>query len=164
MRLPRTILACTDFSNGGNEAVAYAIELAAALHSDLVLAHFFNGFVVMQHELLRSPDAAEIESRRLGGLARLQELARNLSHGGVAIRCVCEHGDPRTGIPRLAQHERAELIVIGRYGQSGVGRLFVGSVADAIVRNASAPVLAVGEAGPVGAHVDGNLRWDARRA
>ncbi len=145
MRLPKRILACTDFSSGGNEAVAYAADLAAALGAELVVAHLFDGFVMVQRELLRAPDAAELETRRLGGLSRLHELVRQLGpRDGAAARCVCEHGNPRSEIPRLAQREGADLIVVGRYGQSGVGQMFMGSVTDAIVRNASMPVLAVG--------------------
>jgi len=146
MRLPKRILACTDFSIGGNEAVDYAIHLAAALGAEVVIAHLFDGFVVMQRELVRPPDDGELETRRLAGLSRLHELARRLAPAdGVGIRCVCEHGNPRSEIPRLAQREGADLIVLGRFGQSGVGHMFMGSVTDAIVRNASMPVLAVGD-------------------
>lgn len=146
MRLPKRILACTDFSAGGNDAVDYAFRLAAALGAEVVVAHLFDGFVVMQRELVRPPDDGELESRRLAGLSRMHELVRQLAPAaGVAVRCVCEHGNARSEIPRLAQREGAELIVLGRYGQSGVGHMFMGSVTDAIVRNASMPVLAVGE-------------------
>ena len=144
MRLPKRILACTDFSVGGDEAVAYAIDLAAVLGAEVVIAHLFDGPVMMQRELVRPPGGGELESRRIGGVARLHEVARRFARDGVATRAICEHGDPRTEIPRLAQREGAELIVVGRYGQSGVGHLFMGSVTDAIVRNASMPVLAVG--------------------
>lgn len=163
MRLPKRILACTDFSSGGDEAVAYAAELATALGAELLIAHLFDGFVVMQRELLRAPDDAERETRRLGGLSRLHELARQLGpRDGLTVRCLSEHGNPRTEIPRLAQREGADLIVVGRYGQSGVGHLFMGSVTDAIVRNASVPVLAVGNGGHVEARASG--RADARRS
>lgn len=144
MRLPKRILACTDFSVGGDEAVAYAVELAAALGADVLIAHLFDGFIVTQHELMRPPDSDAEETRRIGGLSRLHELSRRLARPGVATRCLCEHGNPRSDIPRLAQREGADLIVLGRYGQSGLGHMFMGSVTDAIVRNASMPVLAVG--------------------
>jgi len=150
MQLPKRILACTDFSTGGNDAVAYALELGAALGAEVVLAHLFDGFVLMQRELWRPPNDSDVETRRMGGLARLQELARRLARPGLTTRCVCEHGNARTEIPRLAQREGADLIVLGRYGQSGIGHLFMGSVTDAIVRNASMPVLAVGN----GAHAE----------
>lgn len=153
MRLPKRILACTDFSMGGNEAVDYALRLAAALGAEVVVAHLFDGYVVMQRELVRPPDDGEVETRRLGGLSRLHELVRQLAPAaGVAVRCVCEHGNARSEIPRLAHREGADLIVLGRYGQSGVGHMFMGSVTDAIVRNASMPVLAVGDGGRPAAH------------
>ena len=162
MRLPKRILACTDFSLGGNEAVAYAMELGAALGAEVLIAHLFDGHVIVQRELVRPPDAAEVEARRLGLTARLHELARYLRRDGVSTRAICEHGDPRTEIPRLAQREGADLIVVGRYGQSGVGQLFMGSVTDAIVRNASMPVLAVGNGGRATAHAGAGR--EARRS
>jgi nucleotide-binding universal stress UspA family protein len=154
MRIPRRILACTDFSPGSAEAVAYAIELAAAIHAEVVLAHLFDGAVMMPRELFRPPGPTALAARRELGLAQLRELARSLWRDGVAIHCVCEHGDARTEIPRLAQRERADLIVVGRFGQSGISRLFMGSVTDAIVRNASVPVLAVGDGDHVAAHAE----------
>ncbi len=151
MRLPRRILACTDFSANGDEAVAYAAQLARALDAELVVAHLFNGFVIMQRELLRSPSDGETEARRAAGLERLQELVARVG-GGVPARFVCEHADARTEIPHLARREGCELIVVGRYGQSGFAHLFVGSVTDSVVRNASVPVLAVGNGVAVEKH------------
>ncbi len=144
--IAQRILACTDFSAGGNAAAAYAVELAAELHAEVVLAHLFNGGAMVQRELLRAPDARELESRREVGLARLQELAHQLARPGTAIRSACVHGDPHRDIPRLAQQEGADLVVVGRYGRSGLARLFLGSVADAVLRNCSIPVLAISDA------------------
>lgn len=151
MRLPRKILACTDFSANGDEAVAYAAALATALDAELIVAHLFDGFVVLQHELLRAPTDGAVEKRRLEGLARLHELVQRVA-AGRPVRCVCEHANARTDIPQLARREGAELIVVGRYGASGVGHLFVGSVTDFVVRNASVPVLAVGDGASVATH------------
>jgi nucleotide-binding universal stress UspA family protein len=145
--IAKRILACTDFSAGGNAAAAYAVELAAELHADVVLTHLLNGAVMLQWELLRPATPAELEGRRMVGLARLQELARQLARPGVSIRCRCEHGDPHRDIPRLAQEEAIDLIVVGRYGHSGLARLFLGSVADSVIRNCTVPVLAISNGG-----------------
>lgn len=57
----------------------------------------------------------------------------------------CEHrllqGDPANCIVGLAEQEQCDLIVIGTHGRTGVSRLLMGSVAEAVVRRAKCPVL-----------------------
>ena len=50
-------------------------------------------------------------------------------------------GDPATAIARLAEEEQADLIVMGTHGRTGLTRLLMGSVAEAVVRRAPCPVL-----------------------
>ncbi len=53
------------------------------------------------------------------------------------------HGVPADEIVRCAQDERVDLIVIGSHGRTGLMRLLLGSVAEAVVRRAKCPVLTV---------------------
>lgn len=50
-------------------------------------------------------------------------------------------GAPASEILSVAREWRADLIVVGTHGQGGVARLLVGSVAEAVLRHASCPVL-----------------------
>jgi len=50
-------------------------------------------------------------------------------------------GDPATEILRVAEETKTGLIVMGTHGRSGLGRVLMGSVAEAVVRRASCPVL-----------------------
>jgi nucleotide-binding universal stress UspA family protein len=50
-------------------------------------------------------------------------------------------GDPAGEIVRIAADEHAEMIVLGTHGRTGMTRLLMGSVAEAIVRRAPCPVL-----------------------
>jgi nucleotide-binding universal stress UspA family protein len=43
----------------------------------------------------------------------------------------------------LTRRARADLIVTGTHGRSGVSRLFMGRVAERVVRESRVPVLAV---------------------
>jgi nucleotide-binding universal stress UspA family protein len=49
-------------------------------------------------------------------------------------------GDPATEIVALAEEENVDLIVMGTHGRTGIKRLLMGSVAEAVVRRASCPV------------------------
>ncbi|MBX3414309.1 MAG: universal stress protein [Pirellulales bacterium] len=52
-------------------------------------------------------------------------------------------GDPAAEIVRLAEEEGVDLIVLGTHGRTGLRRLLMGSVAEAIVRRANCRVLTV---------------------
>jgi nucleotide-binding universal stress UspA family protein len=50
-------------------------------------------------------------------------------------------GDPSTAVARLAESEGVDLIIMGTHGRTGISRLLMGSVAEAVVRRAPCPVL-----------------------
>jgi K+-sensing histidine kinase KdpD len=52
-------------------------------------------------------------------------------------------GDPSAVILDVAREINADLIVLGTHGRKGISRLFVGSVAEQVVRKAECPVLTV---------------------
>jgi nucleotide-binding universal stress UspA family protein len=59
----------------------------------------------------------------------------------AAVRVV--EGDPREEIPRLAEEEGADLVVVGARGLGAFRRLLLGSVSLAVARYVSCPVLVV---------------------
>lgn len=59
--------------------------------------------------------------------------------GGVFV------GDPSYEIVEYANKIGADAIVLGTHGRSGLKRLFMGSVAEGVLRSASVPVLTVRE-------------------
>ncbi len=52
-------------------------------------------------------------------------------------------GVPAEVIVAEAQAEQADLIVVGTHGRSGLPHVLLGSVAEAVIRKAPCPVLAV---------------------
>src|SRR5690606_13617820 len=50
-------------------------------------------------------------------------------------------GEPAEEILRLADEARADVVVVGTHGRSGIDRLLLGSVAERVVRHAGCPVL-----------------------
>jgi nucleotide-binding universal stress UspA family protein len=54
-----------------------------------------------------------------------------------------EDGDAAEVILRVAEEVRCDLIVMGTHGRSGLGRLLMGSVAEAVMRKARCPILTV---------------------
>jgi universal stress protein A len=56
---------------------------------------------------------------------------------------VLRDGVPAGEIVEAAAAERADMIVIGTHGRTGLGRFLLGSVAERVVRTAPCPVLTV---------------------
>jgi len=74
-------------------------------------------------------------------LAYLQEMA--VPEGSVPYEHRLLVGDPAGTIVGLAEEEHVDLIVMGTHGRTGLSRVLLGSVAEAVVRRASCPVLMV---------------------
>lgn len=74
----------------------------------------------------------------------LRKLSDELSRGaGIPVDSKVEHGRPADVICRRAHDIGADLIVMTSHGRTGLSRLWMGSVADGVVRHASVPVLIV---------------------
>jgi len=54
-----------------------------------------------------------------------------------------EGGDPARVIVAMASELNASVVVVGTHGRKGIQRMLMGSVAEAVVRNAGCPVLVV---------------------
>lgn len=52
-------------------------------------------------------------------------------------------GAPVDSIIEYAREAGSDLIIIGSHGRSGLPRLFLGSVAEGVIRNAASPVMVV---------------------
>jgi nucleotide-binding universal stress UspA family protein len=73
--------------------------------------------------------------------AYLVAIAQRLSHQGLTVHTRVQLGHPAEEIIEAA-HE-FDLIAMGTYGRSGIGRWVHGSVADKVLRGATVPVLLI---------------------
>ncbi|MFQ5804265.1 MAG: universal stress protein [Candidatus Methylomirabilales bacterium] len=130
------ILWATDLSPVSEGAWRYALTLADALAAEVGLLH-----VVRPTGLGGANHAREdtlVPLRR--ELERRQQAVEAL---GLRGRRKVLVGVPAEVIVAEAQAERADLIVVGTHGRSGLPHVLVGSVAEAVIRKAPCPVLAV---------------------
>jgi nucleotide-binding universal stress UspA family protein len=148
VRLPAAItriLVPIDFSPSARAALEYATFLAGKLGAELEVLHVWEppGYV--------GPDAlallpvgsgqpgweqtrAEVQREVEQQLARAPARPRALS-----VRV--EAGEPSDAILRLARDGGVDLIVMGTHGRTGLSRLLIGSVAEAVLRRSACPVL-----------------------
>lgn len=138
------IVHATDFSEGARRADALAVRLAAALRAELVLVHVVQEAVLFGEGLMRIEAVREVfEGQQRWARERLAARAAEIAATGVPARGVVRLGAPAGEIVRLAEEERADLIVLGTHGRGPIGRFLVGSVADRVVRTAPCAVVTV---------------------
>ena len=68
---------------------------------------------------------------------------KKLEKAGLSVKTLVPQGDPRDCLLEVAKKEKADLIVVGSHGRSGVSRLLLGSVASHVVAHAPGSVMVV---------------------
>ncbi len=70
-------------------------------------------------------------------------IERTLQSAGLDTEARVAEGDPRTALLDVARSERADLVVVGSHGRSGISKLLLGSVAGHVVTHAPCSVVVV---------------------
>lgn len=143
------ILLPYDSSQCSEEAARRAMELAERLGGSVTMLHVYLEPVYPTMEgsaLLLDPRVIEQNVRDMTGA--LEEVRAKHLRPNVPIDVRVVEGSPAEIICRLAAAEPYELIVMGTHGRTGLGHLFLGSVAERVVRTAPCPVLTVRAAQP----------------
>jgi nucleotide-binding universal stress UspA family protein len=138
------ILAPTDFSSCALKAFRYAAGLARVFGSEIVLLHVFDDRVVSSLYNLRklSPEVARDEMLKTAK-KRMKKLLKVEFAKGLALTAEYVEGFPPRVVQEKAEELRADLIVMGTHGDTGLAQLLYGSTAEGVVRGAPCPVLTV---------------------
>jgi len=124
----RKVLFPTDFSSTATRALPLAIECAERFDAEL---HMLHAIVLHESDPLLANKSFE-ETEKL-----LQ---------GAQIRVVRTHRrgfSPAAVILKYAWDNKADLIVMGTHGRSAASQIFLGGVAEEVVREAPCPVFSV---------------------
>ena len=133
-----TILHPTDFSEPSEFAFRLACALARDYDARLVLLYVTPPPMVIYAGGPVPPDPGpNLEEAR----QKLRELEGQAGH--VRVESLAMEGDSVDMIVRAAEETHSDLIVMGTHGRTALARLLLGSVAEAVLRKASCPVLTV---------------------
>ena len=137
---PRNILAATDFSETAERAAALAGILALRFSADLSLLHVV---VLDEYSNLDEGGRDQLEQLQATSEERRRELLEKSSgNHDVSVTPILVRGiDPDEVIVETASDLGCDLIVMGTHGRRGLSHLFLGSVAERVVRTSPAPVL-----------------------
>lgn len=132
----KKILFSTDFSHCGDAALKLATVLARDTGAALLITHVEEPPVAYGggEMYYGMPDPATEDLRKM-----LNDVVP--TDENVPFEHHLVTGDPASAICHLAETEGVDLIVLGTHGRTGLSRLLMGSVAEAVVRRASCPVL-----------------------
>jgi nucleotide-binding universal stress UspA family protein len=136
------ILVATDFSAPSAAAWKRALSLARASGARLLVVHVVPSLA--QAQTVRWA-YRELEAEMLADARRrLKRLVGQAGKAGVRAGSLLLSGAPvHEAVRRAARAKKADLIVVGTHGRTGLGGALIGSVAARIVATAPCPVLTV---------------------
>jgi nucleotide-binding universal stress UspA family protein len=137
------IVVATDFSDSSEAAWALAQRVAAALGSEVVLVHVFVPPLMYGEPAAALGGAAVYENAEQWVEDTLSRWADSARAQDVSVRTLIRRGTAHDEIVALATEERADVIVLGTHGRTGLARMLIGSVAERVIRFAPCPVLTV---------------------
>ncbi len=135
----RSILVPVDFSETSLDVLPHAMALARQSEAQITLLHVMEPF----HEDMFL-DSTQIQRvAKIAAHERLGRLADATKKTWPRTGRELRNGRPVPTITALAKRTNADLIVMGTHGRTGLDRVFIGSVAERVVRDAPCSVLVV---------------------
>jgi len=140
--LPRykLILNPIDGSAISERATAHAIYLAKETGAELLVLHVVETTIVWYTGALYQQ---MVDRLREFGNEVLKKALKRAQEEGIVARSMMVDGHSGTVIVRLAEQERADLIVMGALGRSMVEKVLVGSISQYVVRHTPCAVCLV---------------------
>ena len=141
----QNILVPIDFSEFSSNVLNYAIGLAEKFHSNLILLHavvLFEDDVNEEQRLQEYEEWVRKREKNINAHMKKNELRVNqkgISVDSVVLRSISAAD---AFLEYLNDHS-CDLIIMGTHGRTGLKHIFLGSVAEKIVRLSPIPVLSV---------------------
>ena len=138
----KRILCPVDFSDISKRVLEIAADLAKRFGADLHVIHVFQLPATMLEAVYEDPTDMEEEIRqRLND--KLNEFVQKTKKPDVKITTGVYEGVPDVEIIKSTRENKADMIVMGTRGKTGLSHVLLGSVAERVIRNAEVPVMTV---------------------
>jgi universal stress protein A len=142
----QTILVPFDFSEHSEKAFTWALAFAEKWSARIHVLHVIPTVAFPPMLMGSAFNLADIE---IGLRKAAEEQLRGFLAGkkapSVSLSTQVVLGEPFDDICNVAVQEKADVIVMGSHGRTGLGHVVLGSVAERVVRYAPCPVLVVGK-------------------
>jgi len=137
----KKILWATDFSDEAQEALLYAEAFAKTFKADLIALHvvpdfspvLYNTDIIIKGDLIKKVDFIKGEAvKKLDNIEKTKK---------IPFKTIVKEGSVSKKILETAEEEKVDLVVMGKRGLSAIEKLFIGSIANQILRTSSVPLL-----------------------
>lgn len=126
------------------EALCVATRLALALGGELILLHAVSPFdQVFMPEAILANFPEEEAARGTEAREYLEQLVARGATGGCQSTIDVRLDVPTLAIEEAARDHAADLVIMATHGRTALGRLALGSVADAVLQYSRVPLLLV---------------------
>lgn len=136
------IICTTDFSDFANNAIPFAVMLAAEFGTKLYISHVIDiPAAAMYGEALIDPH--EIQNR----IDKYAHDQISVMVGDEDLECepLITIGHPAEEIARLTAEKNVSLVISAAHGRSGLERLILGSVTERMMHTLTCPLLVIPE-------------------
>ena len=139
---PSTLLFASEIPVN-EKAFAFALAQAVEFDADLILFHAYDTLVVAASETsgIRYYDYAAAARTEI---KKLEPLAQRARDAGLRCEIVVRPGLPADQILTFLREREIDRIIMGTHSPGPIGKLLVGSVAEAVLRTAKVPVYIIG--------------------
>ncbi|RSL32948.1 universal stress protein [Salibacterium salarium] len=136
------MLVAVDGSEESKIALNKAIELANDNNASLVIAHIID---TRTFATIEQYDRTIVSRAENYGQELLEQYKEKAEHAGIEdVTTIIDFGSPKVKIPKdIAKQYGIDLILTGATGLNAVERMLIGSVSEAIARQAKCDVLIV---------------------
>jgi nucleotide-binding universal stress UspA family protein len=135
-------LIATDFSEASEKALRYSLALARLYESKFCLAHVVSSLGLTMAGPGAIAACEEAVSREAADLE--DSLIQTGVLTGIQHKFIVRQGELWPELREIIRQESADLLVVGTHGRHGIAKLFFGSIAEQIFRQAYCPVLTFG--------------------
>jgi nucleotide-binding universal stress UspA family protein len=138
------ILVPIDFSQYGDEILAYALEMARKFNASIDLIHVIPNmdYFTPYESFMAAENIVAVQKGVEGEVEKdLDEIAGKLP--GINVKKVIRTGVAFVEIIDYIKSDGIDLIVMGTRGRGGLEHIIIGSVAEKVLRKSPCPVLTI---------------------
>lgn len=136
------VLVGTDFSESASHAVEMAVDVAGRYGAKLVVVHSWDVPSLGYGGMMEAP-VDFITPLEEAARQQLEELTRELRKTRPDVEALLYQGVAWDKLLAAVEETKADLVVVGTHGRTGIRRALLGSVAERVVRLSPVPVLTV---------------------
>lgn len=143
----KKIIVPIDFSEMASHALDFAVEFNEKIKGKIVLVHVVE-MPVGHLSFAGEVNTSSMESFYTGEFIKathnkLNEWSKRVADAGQEVIIHMKYGNAFTNISKLIAEEKANWIIMGSKGASGLREVFIGSNAERMIRHAECPVIVI---------------------